>query len=370
MNDGKDKRALSGKATSAIGIVCNLALAASKIAVGAAFGLVSVMADGFNNLSDSGSSAVSLVSFCVSDKPADKEHPYGHRRAEYIAAMVTGLLVLFLAAELFRESIEKTIAGESPESSWIVYLVLGISVAVKAGMFVFYRVTAKRLGSDALKAAATDSICDCAATAAVIIGIIILRCTGLPADGWAGIIVALFIVWQGLKILLDASSKLLGQAPDEALIKHIKDIILAGEGVLGMHDLQVYGYGKGVSFATAHIEMDASLPALVSHTAVDAIERKVKEETGVTLTAHLDPVDLGDVQARELESRVREAVTALGKGLEVHDFRLIRGTKNKAVFDVGAPYSCPDDNAALLTEIKDIVRSLGDYEPVITIDRE
>lgn len=368
MNKEKKKRAPGGAAASAVGIACNLALAAAKITVGALFGLVSVMADGFNNLSDCGSSVVSLVSFRVADKPADKEHPYGHRRAEYIAAMITGLLVLFLAVELLRESVDTIVSGGDAHNSWIVYLVLGISVAVKAGMFVFYRAAAKRLGSDALKAAATDSVCDCAATAAAALGIVIMQLTDFPADGWAGILVALFIVWQGAKILLEASSKLLGQAPDEELIDRMKAIIHAGEGVLGMHDLLVYGYGKGVTFATVHIEMDAATPALKSHAVLDAIEHRVKDELNVTLTAHLDPVDLADEQARELEKKVREAVEDTD-GLEVHDFRLIRGAEDKVVFDVGAPYSCPKTDAQIREEAEDKVKALGSYVPVVTIDR-
>lgn len=356
--------------TSGIGIACNLMLAGAKIAVGAVSGLVSVMADGFNNLSDCGSSAVSLVSFCVSEKPADKEHPYGHRLAEYVASMVTGFLVLFLAVELMRESISKIISGETTDTSWVVFLVLGISVVVKLGMFALYRIMAKRLNSDPLKAAATDSLCDCATTAAVGAGVGILIGTGFPADGWAGALVALFIVWQGLKILLEAGSKLLGQAPDKALTDRMKEIILSGDGVLGMHDLRVYGYGKGVAFATVHVEMDASVDALTSHTALDSIERRVSDELGVTLTAHLDPVDLADEQALALEKKVREAIEHPNEGVEVHDFRLIRGTVDKVVFDVGAPYSYPAGDAELKREAEDAVRSLGDYEPVVTIDRE
>ena len=269
-----------------------------------------------------------------------------------------------------RESISKIISGETTDTSWVVFLVLGISVVVKLGMFALYRIMAKRLNSDPLKAAATDSLCDCAATAAVGAGVGILIGTGFPADGWAGALVALFIVWQGLKILLEAGSKLLGQAPDKALTDRMKEIILSGDGVLGMHDLRVYGYGKGVAFATVHVEMEASVDALTSHTALDSIERRVSDELGVTLTAHLDPVDLSDEQARALEKKVREAIERPGEGVEVHDFRLIRGTVDKVVFDVGAPYSYPAGDAELKREAEDAVRSLGDYEPVVTIDRE
>lgn len=357
-----------GILTSAVGIACNLLLSAAKITVGLLFGLVSVIADGFNNLSDCGSSVVSLVSFYISEKPADKEHPYGHRRAEYIAAMVTGFFVLFLAVELLRESIEKIIENVSSDGSWIVYLVLGISVAVKAGMFLYYHIMAKKLNSDALKAAATDSMCDCIATTVVVIGIVILQFTGFPADGWAGILVALFIVWQGVKILLEASSKLLGQAPDKELLQTIKETILAQNGVLGLHDLRVYGYGKGVSFATVHIEMDACLPAMEAHEIIDGIEQQIKETLNISLTAHLDPIDLQDTKARELEKNVRAAAEKLEFG--IHDFRLVRGATDKVIFDVGVPYSCKKSDEEVRAEMEELVKNFGAYKPVITVERE
>ena len=357
-----------GILASAIGIACNLLLSAAKITVGFLFGLVSVIADGFNNLSDCGSSVVSLVSFRISEKPADKEHPYGHRRAEYIAAMVTGFFILFLAIELLRGSIEKIIESVTPDGSWIVYLVLGLSVAVKAGMALYYRIMANGLNSDALKAAATDSWCDCIATTAVIIGIVILQFTGFPADDWAGILVALFIVWQGVKILLEASSKLLGQAPNAELITKIKETILAQSGVLGLHDLRVYSYGKGVSFATVHIEMEAALSAIEAHAVIDGIEQEINETLNISLTAHLDPVDLQDKEARELERSVRAA--AEKSAFQIHDFRLVRGATDKLLFDVGVPYSCKKSDEEVRQEIEELVKSFGEYKTVITVERE
>jgi len=368
MKNAKRPQINKGILTSAVGIVCNLLLSTAKITVGFLCGLVSVIADGFNNLSDCGSSIVSLVSFYISEKPADKEHPYGHRRSEYIAAMVTGFLVLFLAVELLRESIDKIIENVPSDGSWVVYLVLGISVAVKAGMFFFYRFMAKRLNSDALKAAATDSLCDCIATSAVIIGIIILQFTGFPADGPAGILVALFIVWQGVKILIDASSKLLGQAPDNELLIKIKEHILAQNGVLGLHDLRVYNYGKGVSFATVHIEMDACLPAMEAHAVIDGIEQEIKETLNVSLTAHLDPIDLQDTEAQALEESVR--TMAEKSDFDIHDFRLVRGATNKVIFDVGVPYSCKKSDEEVRTEMEEFIKSFGVYKTVITIDRQ
>ena len=351
-------------------MACNFLLAAGKIAAGALTGMVSVTADGFNNLSDCGSGVVSLVSFRVAEKPADREHPYGHRRAEYVASMIIAFLVLALGVELIRESIETIAAGVPRNGVWWLYAVMGVSVLVKAGMFLFYRLYAKKLDSDTLKAAATDSACDCLATLAVIIGMLLSAYTPWKADGWVGLLVALFILWQGARVLKDAGSKLLGQAPDAALGQRVREILLQGEGILGVHDLKIYSYGKGVTFAAAHAEMDARLPALASHAVLDGLERKVLEETGVSLTLHLDPVVVGDEEAKELESRVRAAVEGLAEGMNVHDFRLVRGVKNKAVFEVGVPFACPVKDAELQNDIERAVRILGDYEPVVTVERE
>ena len=366
----KFNRVRAGTFVNAAGILLNLLLAAAKITVGALFGLVSVMADGFNNISDCGSSVVSMVSIRIADKPADKEHPYGHRRAEYVASMIIGFIVVVLAVELFGESLSKIIDGVLTTGDIWVYLVLGISVGVKAVMFVFYRIAAKKLNSDTLRAASIDSACDCLATLAVIAGVLISNYTGFPADGWAGLAVALFILWQGGGIVFAASSKLLGQAPDPKLIEGVKSRILGGQWVLGLHDLRVYSYGRDTYFATAHIEMDASLPALEAHAVLDAIELEVLNDLGVNLTAHLDPVDLKDTEARELEDRVRARLSGLAEGLEVHDFRLIRGAKMKIVFDIGVPYSCPQKDGELKAEAVKQIAKLGEYESVITIDRE
>ena len=359
-----------GALTSAIGIVCNVLLAASKIAVGFVFGLISVVADGLNNLSDCGSSAVTLVAFRISAKPADKEHPYGHHRAEYIASLVTGVFVLFFAVELVRESIGKIVSNALAETSWIVYLVLAVSVAVKLGMFVFYRVMAKKLQSDSLKAAATDSLCDCIATTAVIAGVLVLQYTGFPADGWAGILVALFVLWQGIKIVKDASSKLLGQAPNADLLEKIHAIICAKEGVIGIHDLRAYSYGNDTVFSTVHIEMDANMPSLKAHEILDEIEHEVKDTLNVSLTAHFDPVNLLDGEALELEVGVRQAVKDVSPDFELHDFRLVRGVLNKLIFDVEVPYSCKKTDEELQTELENAAQSIVPYQAVITIERK
>ncbi len=358
-----------GVFASILAIAANLLLAAAKLTVGAVFGLVSVIADGFNNVSDCGSGILSLISFRISAKPADSEHPYGHRRAEYIAALGAGAFVLFLAVETLRESIEKLVSGGAAERTWVVFAVLAASVAVKAGMYIFFRIEGKKLSSDVLRATATDSLCDCAATIAVIAGLAIMQFTSFPVDGIFGILVALFIIWQGVKILQKASSQLLGQAPDAALVEGIRAEILSRKEVLGMHDLHVFSYGSGALFATVHIEMDATMSAIEAHEIIDGIEHAVKEKHGTSLTAHLDPVDLQDGEALSLGEKILSRSKELFDGLNIHDLRLVRGIKPKVIFDADVPFSCPLKDGEIAEKLKEIVEEAGDYVPVITVER-
>lgn len=363
------KRARSGTIVSFIGIVCNILLASAKIAVGLVLGLISVAADGFNNLSDCGSSTVSLVSFKISEKPADKEHPYGHRRAEYIASMIIGFIVLFMAVELLRESVDEIVEGTAYSGTWVVFFVLGLSIAIKAGMFVLYRVYAKKLQSDTLRAAAVDSLCDCIATAVVVAGAVVSEYTHVSVDGWMGVAVSVFIAVQGVKLLVEMSSKLLGQAPDEGLVKNIKTKILSGDNVLGAHDLQVLVFGRDTYYATVHVEMDAALPAMEAHAVLDGLEHDILEQFGVNLTAHLDPIDLADNEARELERKVRAALDGTIDGLELHDFRLVRGFNKKLVFDACVPFSCKLTDGEISAKIKHMLQFCGDLELAITVER-
>ena len=369
MDDSVKAAARAGVAASAVGIVLNALLAAAKIAAGALCGLVSVCADGFNNLSDCGASAVTLVSFRISAKPADREHPFGHRRAEYVASVIIGCIIIFLAAELLNESAAKIFGGGVSGGSAPVYILLGASVAVKAGLAVYYFCVAKRTGSGALKAAGVDSVCDCAATAAVIAGLLAGGYAGIPADGWAGAAVALFIVWQGAVILKDASSQLLGKAPDAAFTDGIKRYLLSDEKVLGVHDLRVYSYGRDASFGTVHIEMDCRTPPLEAHAVIDGLEHGVAEKFGVSLTAHLDPVDTLDGEARELGARLGEELKGIDPGLKIHDFRMVRGVKPQLIFDVSVSYDAKLSDGEIYEAVCGAVREKG-YLPVVTVDRE
>ena len=359
-----------GDAVSIVGICLNFLLAAAKIIFGALFGFISIVADGVNNLSDMGSGIVAIVSFRIAQKPADKEHPYGHQRAEYIASMLIGFSVLLIAVELLRESVEKIIAWQAGDVTVWAFVILSVSVAVKAAMFVLYRVAAKKINSDVLSAAAVDSLSDCAATLAVIAGMLITHFAGVPFDGIIGLVVVAFILFEGIGIVKKASSRLLGQAPEPELVGKIKEILLSGEGVLGVHDLKLFRYGPKKFFATVHIEMDANLPSTATHARIDALERRVLSETQVELTAHFDPVDPSDEEAKELEDRIRAAVEGMYEGMDLHDFRLVRGEKKKIVFEVGIPFALKVRDEEVKAAVETAVKLLTDAEAVVTVERE
>lgn len=328
-----------GKIASWVGIAVNICLAAGKMAVGALFGLISVMADGLNNLTDCGSSIISLLSFKLSSKPADKEHPYGHERIEYICSLAVAFIILLVAFETGKESIGKIVSPEPLNFSYWAIGMLTASIVAKCALFFYYRVTAKKINSDILRATAADSLSDCVSTGVVLIAFLIGKWSGWSIDGYAGVLVALFIASSGINILRETFSKLIGQAPDEAMLLEIKNRILAHEQVLGVHDLSVYSYGPNKYFASVHVEVDAKVDVLVSHELVDEIEREFIQNTNVVLTGHLDPIVTDNENVNALRAQVQEILRDINKDLSMHDFRMVVGEKRTNVlFDVAVPY--------------------------------
>ncbi|MBO5345189.1 MAG: cation transporter, partial [Clostridia bacterium] len=287
-------REKTGKIVSLVGLLTNLCLSVSKIVIGVLFGFISVLADGLNNLSDCGSSAISFVSFKMSSKPADKEHPYGHERIEYICSLVVSFIILLIAFELFKESILKIITPKKLDFSIAIIIVLLVSIIVKAFMFSYYKIASKKINSDILNAAAIDSISDCISTSLVLISIFVGHFAGLNIDGYAGLLVSAFIAFAGFKILKEMISKLIGQAPDKTLFESIKKSILKHKEVLGIHDLNIYSFGPNKYFASVHIELDANMDSLVAHELIDEIEREFLNKTNIILTGHHDPIVVDD----------------------------------------------------------------------------
>ena len=370
MQNEQKTRSRAGKIASAVGIFVNLILAVAKMSVGAIFGIISIVADGLNNLTDCASSLLSLLSFKLSRKPADKEHPFGHERIEYVFSMVVAFIILFVSFETAKESFNKILFPEGAEFSYVALLILIGSIFVKCTLYLYYRRTAKRINSQMLSAAAADSLGDCVSTAGVLISLIVSKLSGVDIDGYAGIFVALFIAWTGIGVLRNAFSYLIGRAPDEEMIANIKERILAYDGVLGVHDILVYSYGPSKYYASVHIEVDASVDVLVSHELVDLIERDFALNTSVMLTGHLDPIIVDDERVNTLRGRLDSFVKALDGRFSIHDFRMVRGPRHtNLIFDLVIPFEMSGQTKELKQRIDQRVQFEGkQYFTVITFD--
>jgi len=372
MTKKEKSRDYIGKKVSIIGLFANLLLAVGKIVVGAISGLISVTADGLNNLSDCGSSAVSFISFKMSSKPADKEHPYGHERIEYIASMVVSFLILLISYELVSESISKILSPTTNEISIIVLATLIASIFVKCLMFFYYRHTAKIINSDLLKASAIDSLSDCISTSIVLISMIISKFAKINIDGYAGLVVAVFIAIAGIKILKEVISKLIGQAPDNEIFESIKSRILNHPEVLGIHDLNVYSYGPNKFFASVHIELDAKTDSLVAHEMIDDIEREFLNETNIILTGHHDPIVIDDKEVNEMRKKVSKLVLSIDKSFSMHDFRMVKGPhKTNIIFEIAIPFETKINEATIIETLKQEIEKIDKkYIPVIMVEKQ
>ena len=360
-----------GHAASIVGILTNLLLFAAKIVIGTVFGSVSVTADAVNNLTDSGSSIVTMIGFKLAGKPADEKHPFGHARIEYLSGVIVSFIVLFLGLELGMSSIEKILHPEEVLLTPVALFVLVLSALVKLWQSVFYRTVGKRIHSEALVATSKDSRNDVISTLVVLIGAAIAMLTGLNLDGWLGAAVALFILFSGVQLILDTADPLLGQAPEKELVERIHSKILSYDGVIGVHDLAVHNYGVNRCFASVHCEVDAACDMMVSHDMIDNIERDFKAELGISLVIHLDPVDVNDPRTNALKAEVLVLCAELYPEASVHDFRVVWGvTHSNLVFDVAVPFSVQEEDEAVREKLAAAIRELNStYRAVITIDR-
>lgn len=365
-------REKTGKIVSLVGLLFNLCLSISKIVIGLLFGFISVFADGLNNLSDCGSSAISFVSFKMSSKPADKEHPYGHERVEYICSLVVSFIILLIAFELFKESILKIITPKKLDFSIVVIIVLIISILVKALMFSYYKISSKKINSDILNAAAVDSISDCISTSLVLISILVGHFAGLNIDGYAGILVSAFIAFAGFKILKEMISKLIGQAPDKTLFEDIKKRILKNKEVLGIHDLNIYSFGPNKYFASVHIELDANMDSLVAHELIDEIEREFLNKTNIILTGHHDPIVVDDEEVNMMKEQVSKIVLEIDETFSMHDFRMVKGmTKTNVIFEVAIPFDSKIKEEDITKILKQKISKIDSkYHAVIMIEKQ
>lgn len=361
-----------GRMAGLVGIVCNLLLGGGKALIGALFGSISVLADGINNLSDATSSVVTLIGFKMSSRPADKEHPFGHARMEYVSGLVVAMLILMVGFSLVKTSFGKILHPEDAPFSWLSVGVLAASVLVKFWMMLFNRNIGRRIDSTALIATAADSRNDVIATSAVLLATLISKWSGVNLDGWMGMAIAVFILYSGVMLIRDTLSPLLGEAPNPELVHRVMKRLKTYDGVLGIHDLVVHDYGPGRCFATVHVEVDAKEDVMRSHDLCDVIERDFAA-SGLHLVVHMDPVVMDDPELNALHKQVVEAVASIEKGITLHDFRVVKGySHTNLIFDVAVPSDCPYTESELKVLIQEKVRALdpdANYYTVVGIDR-
>lgn len=360
-----------GRVAGAVGIVTNFLLFLMKIIVGTVFHSVSVTADAVNNLTDSGSSVVTLIGFKMASKPADEKHPFGHARIEYLSGVIVSFIVIFLGLQLGMSSIEKILTPEENALTPVALVVLVISILAKLWQCLFYRKVGRMIKSESVEATSKDSRNDVIATSVVLLGAVITMLTGVNLDGYMGAAVALFIVFSGVQLTISTADPLLGQAPEGELVQTITEKMLSYPGIIGMHDLAVHNYGVDRCFASAHCEVDAKNDILVSHDLIDNIERDFSRDLGIHMVIHLDPVIVGDARTDALHCKVQSLVTALYPTVTIHDFRVIWGvTHSNIVFDAAVPFAVKDSDAVITQKLEAEIQKLDpDYRTVVTIDR-
>ena len=339
--DTKDAnvRTSIGKLSGIVGIFSNLFLFVIKFVIGTIVHSVSIQADGVNNLTDAGSNIISILSFHLANKPADKDHPFGHERTETIASLFVGILILVLGFETAKESISKVIHPGSIDFRIASVIILLISIIVKFWMYAYNKKLSKTYDSSLLEATALDSISDVCGTTAVLVSTLLSPVLHFNLDGYMGIVVSGIILYGAYGLLRDMINSLIGEAPDPELVHNIVDMIMAHPAILGVHDMMLHNYGPNKIFASAHVEVDSSKDIFETHDHIDNIEREVKENMNIDLVLHMDPVKVNDPETEMYRAKVVDAIHQIDSKWGFHDFRIVSGpTHVNLVFDLVIPF--------------------------------
>ncbi|MBU9896114.1 cation diffusion facilitator family transporter [Holdemanella biformis] len=339
--DTKDAnvRTSVGKLSGIVGILNNLFLFVIKFLIGTIVHSVSIQADGVNNLTDAGSNIISILSFHLSNKPADKDHPFGHERTETIASLFVGILILVLGFETAKESISKVIHPGSIDFRLASVIILLVSIIVKFWMYTYNKKLSKTYDSSLLEATALDSISDVCGTTAVLVSTLLSPVLHFNLDGYMGIVVSGIILYGAYGLLRDMINSLIGEAPDPELVHNIVDMIMAHPAIIGVHDMMLHNYGPNKIFASAHVEVDSSKDIFETHDHIDNIEREVKENMNIDLVLHMDPVKVNDPETELYRAKVVEAIHQIDPKWGFHDFRIVSGpTHVNLVFDLVIPF--------------------------------
>lgn len=355
-----------------VGIVLNILLFAGKWLAGFLSGSIAITADAFNNLSDAGSSVLTLIGFHLSGQKPDQKHPFGHGRMEYISGLFVSVVILIMAVELIQSSVHKLIHPEAIEGSPLILAILMVSVCVKVYMAYYNKKIGKKINSAAMAATAADSMSDTIATSAVLFSTVISMAAGVNLDGWCGLLVGVFILYSGVQALKDTVDPLLGQAPDKALVEQIQSLVTSYPVVQGIHDMMIHDYGPGRRIVSLHAEVDAKGDILKIHDEIDNIERKLRETLNCHATIHMDPVEADNEEVRKLRLQTAKLIAGMELNLSIHDFRVVKGeTHTNLIFDVVVPFECPLKDSEVIEKIEEGIQQYpGNYYAVIQIDRD
>ncbi len=361
-----------GMLMSAVGIAANLLLAAVKLIFGTLCGSISVTADALNNLSDAGSQIISLISFKIASKPADRDHPFGHARIEYVASMIVSFLVLLVGVELMKESVAKMIEPVKASFDIAVIIVLVISVSVKLWLGFSGKRIAKKINSSVISATASDSLSDAIATTAVLVSAIISRFTGFETDAYMGAAVSVMILIAGVKILNETKNSILGSPPEPEVVEGIVAITERYPEICGIHDMVVHNYGAGNTIASLHAEVDGSQDVYYIHDIIDNAEKQMFSELGVRATIHMDPIVTNDERVSELRALTLECVKSIDSRLNIHDFRFVEGhTHSNLIFDITVPFEIKLGDRELISLTEQKLQQINPaFFAVITVDRQ
>lgn len=362
-----------GILSSCVGICCNVILFGVKLAIGLLMHSLAIMADAFNNLSDAASSVVSFIGVKMASKPADKEHPFGHGRIEYIAALIVSFLVIEVGVSCLRSSFGKLFQPEPIAFDWVPFAILLLSVGVKLWMSFFNRKLGKRIDSKVMLATAADSTGDVIVTSATLASILICYFTSVNLDAIAGIAVSVLVIWSGISIAKDTLEPLIGQRPDPQLYRQIQEKVESYDGIVGTHDLIIHNYGPGRSMASIHAEVPRDVDIETSHEIIDRAEREVAKELNIFLVIHMDPVEVHDKAVLEVKEKLSRVIQTLDEKMSFHDFRVVNGRqKITLIFDLVVPFSySQEDSERSVRQITLLMQEIDQrYSCVITVDKE
>lgn len=369
--ESTEVRTRYGMLASVVGIFCNVLLFSVKLTIGLILSSLAVTADAFNNLSDAASSIISFIGVKMAGKPADAEHPFGHGRIEYIAALIVSFLVIEVGFTFFKSSISKILHPEEISFDLVPFVILILSILVKLWMAFFNNKLGKRIDSKVMLATAADSLGDVITTSATVLSIIICHFTSINVDAIAGLIVSAIVIWSGISIAKDTLEPLIGERVPAELYQKITDIVESYDGIVGTHDLIVHNYGPNRSMATIHAEVPNDINIDVSHEIIDKIERDVKKDLNILLVIHMDPVEMRDEEVLSLREKTSRIVHALDPELNFHDFRVLKENEQRnLIFDLVIPdsYSEKDANRVMHQLVSLLHEMDGNVECIITLD--